>query len=230
MLQCLGKKDIRQSDKRESLPGEMFSTRNGTTVLLQTENGAEKIAVRSETGQIIFEYHPDTKKCQLTVPEGDLCFAAPQGNISFSAGHNIQLKCPGDITIEGEEKVRIHSGKRSLNSHALILDHQQAKLSGCKIAIAAQNGDFAIAKTTYRSRRLAAKIDRARIITDEIEIIAETMRQKAQNVVQNVENLLQVNAGRMRTFVRGLYNLKGERTYLKADKDMKLKGDKIHLR
>jgi len=230
MLQCLENKDIRQCDKKESQPGEMFSTSNGTTVLFHTENGTEKIAVRSETGQIIFEYHPDTKKCQLTVPEGDLCFGAPLGNISFSAGHNIHLKCPGDITIEGEEKVHIHSGRRSPNSPTLILDHQQAKLCGSKIAVAAQNGDFAIAKTTFRSRRLAAKIDRARINADDIEIVAETIRQKAKNVVQNVENLLQVNAGRMRTFVRGLYNLKGERTYLKADKDMKLKGDKIHLR
>lgn len=208
----------------------MFSTSNGTTVLFHNENGTEKIAVRSETGQIIFEYQPDTKKCQLTVPKGDLNFAAPLGNISFSSGHNIHMKCPGDISIEGEREVKINSGKLSHVHSSLTLGQQKAQLRGSNVAITAQKGDFAIAKALIRSRRLAAKIDRARINTDDIEIIATTIRQKAKDAVQNVENLLQVNAGRMRTFVRGLYNLKGERTYLKADKDMKLKGDKIHLR
>lgn len=230
MLECIEEQGIPQHENRDPISEDILSTDNGTTVFLHRENGIEKISVRSDTGQIIFEYHPETKKCHLTVPEGDLSFAAPLGNISFAAGKNIHFKCPGDITIEGKKKIDIHSGNGSVSSAALILDHQKAQLRGDKVSIAAQHGDFAIAKTSIRSRRLAAKVDRARITMDDIEIVADTIRQKAQNVVQNVEQLLQINTGRMRTFVRGLYNLKGERTYIKADKDMKLKGDKIHLR
>ncbi len=230
MIQCLEKPDLLQYTEKDRPQERTLHASNGTSVSLLTENGNEKITMRSDTGQIIFEYQPETKKCYFAVPEGDLHFDAPAGNIFFSSGRDIQLKCPGDISVEGEGKIAMHSGKFSHGNSALILDRQQAHLQGSKVAIIAEQGEFAIANTSFRSRRLAAKIERARVTLDDMEIVAETIRQKAKNVIHNVENLLQINAGRMRTFVRGLYNLKGERTYLKADKDMKLKGEKIHLR
>jgi hypothetical protein len=230
MIQYLERSDLLKHTEKDPPQERTLHSSNGTSVSLLTENGIEKITVRSDTGQIIFEYQPETKKCHFTVPEGDLHFDAPAGNISFSSGRDIQLKCPGDIVVEGEGKISMHSGKVSYGNSALTLDQRQVHLQGSKVAITAEQGEFAIAKTSFRSRRFAAKIERARVTLDDLEIVAETIRQKAKNVVQNVENLLQINAGRMRTFVRGLYNLKGERTYLKADKDMKLKGEKIHLR
>lgn len=230
MIECMDKPNLLQHTGKDPLQEQILHASNGTSVSLLTENGIEKITMRSDAGQIIFEYQPETKKCCFTVPEGDLHFAVPTGNISFSSGCNIQLKCPGDIVVEGEGKIAMHSGKVFHGKSALVLDRQQVCLQGSKVAITAEQGEFAIAKTSFRSRRLAAKIERARVTLDDMEIVAETIRQKAKNVVQNVENLLQINAGRMRTFVRGLYNLKGERTYFKADKDIKLKGDKIHLR
>jgi hypothetical protein len=230
MLQCLEKPCIPQRDEGNPPHEKMLQTKNGTSVSLLTENGIEKITLRNDTGQIIFEYQPETKKCCFTVPEGDLHFNAPAGNISFSSGRDIKMKCPGDIMVEGEGKIAMHSGMLSPGNAALVIDRQQLHLQGCEVAIVAEEGKFAFARTFLRSRQFAAKIERGRATLDDLEIVVETIRQKAKNVFQNVENLLQINSGRMRTFVRGLYNLKGDRTYIKAEKDIKLKGDKIHLR
>lgn len=210
--------------------GGQLSSCNGTTVLLHTEDGVEKIAIRSETGQVIFEYQPETKKCWFTVPRGDLNFSAPEGSISFSAGKDIRLKCPGEIVIDADSTLHLRSGEQFQKESSLHLNGEGAGLRGENIAIIGQKGSVALDSTTIRGRRLAAKFERSRFVLDDLEVIAGTVRQKSRNVVQQVENLLQVNAGRVRTFVKGLYHLKGKRTYLKADNDMKLKADKIHLR
>ncbi len=229
MLECLEKEEITTneigSDKRQSI-----KTTDGTIVSLFTKQGREKITIHSDMGHIIFEYQPDTKKCHFYVPEGDLHFNAPTGSVSIASGRDIQLKCPGDIIMQGQSNVKLRSGEPSRVNAALTLGQQEAKVSGAKVTIEAEQGDFSIIKARMRSRRLSAKIDRARFTLDNLEILAETMHQKANNLYQSAENLYQVNAGRMRMFIRGLFNLKGDRTYLKANKDMKLKGDKIHLR
>ena len=217
--------DRHQLDYKQTL-----NAKDGTVVALITEEEGERITVSSNKGQIIFEYHPETKKCHLYVPEGDLHFNAPAGSVNISSGHDIKLQCPGDIVIEGENNVKLYSGTPSIKNAALNLGCQRVKLSGEKIEIQAGEGDFSIIKTRWRSRRLAAKIDRARFNFTYLDVLAETMRQSATNLFQNIEDLFQVNAGRMRMFVYGLFNLRGKRTYLKAEKDMKLKGEKIHLR
>lgn len=230
MLECLEVEKKRTSDELDLSGKKALNAADGTVVSIITEEGREKITVHSDKGHIIFEYQPETRKCHLYVPEGDLHFNAPAGSVSISSGRDIKLKCPGNIVIEGQENVKLHAGKPSRANAALLLGQQQVKVSGSKVGVHAEQGDFAIVKARMRSRRLSAKVDRARVTLDNLEILAETMHQKSKNVYQSVENLLQINAGRMRTFVRGLFHLKGERTYLKANKDMKLKGDKIHLR
>ncbi|OQX20453.1 MAG: hypothetical protein BWK76_01260 [Desulfobulbaceae bacterium A2] len=230
MIECLEKTAKRQFEEGSLDQERTLRASNGTAVTLELINGAEQITVRSEAGQIIFEYQPETKKCYFSVPEGDLHFAAPAGNISLSAGRGIQLTCPGDIVIAGESKVSLRSGAVFHGDSSLVLDRQHARLQGGRVALNAEQGEFTMEKTLFRGNRLAAKIDHARVTLVDLEVVAETLRQKARDFFQNVEGLLQINSGRMRTFVQGLYNLKGERTYIKADKDMKLKGERIHLR
>lgn len=230
MLECLERESKASLEKLESTDRQTLNAADGTAVSIITEQGREKITVHSNKGEIIFEYQPETKKCHFYVPEGDLHFNAPAGSVSLSSGRDINLKCPGDIIMEGQNSVKLCAGISARSNAALILDQEQAKLKGSKIAMQAEEGDFTIRKTRIRSRSFAAKINQARATLDHFEILAETMQQKTKNFYQQVDNLLQINAGRMRTFVQGLFHLKGERTYLKSEKDMKLKGDKIHLR
>lgn len=222
MLECI------EEDPTEI--AKKLTANNGTIASLHSDEHGEKISIHNKSGLIIVEYYPETQQCHIQAPQGDLFLNAPTGSISLSSGENINLKCPGDIVIEGDNKIELRSGILFPDNAHLSLKDNEAKLYGRKVAINAEQGDFSIVKSRLRTRSFAGKIDRARVSLSYLELLAETMHQKNKTFYQSVENLLQINAGKMRTLVRGLFNLKGKRTYLKADKDMKLKGDKIHLR
>lgn len=230
MSECIEKKPKKPAEEGYYRKTPRLTARDGTVVSLHSGAGGEKITVCSELGQIIVEYYPESRKCHLYVPVGDLHLNAPMGSLSLASGRDIKLQCPGDILIKGDSHVELRSGRQPPTDAAISLRKNKAKISGTKVTINAEQGDLSIVKSRIRSRSLAAKIDRACVSLDNLELFAERMHQKNKIFYQRVENLFQINAGKMRTFVRGLFNLKGKRTYLKADKDMKLKGEKIHLR
>jgi hypothetical protein len=214
------------------LAGEKtLTTNDGASVSVDNDHGAEEITVRNRRGKILFTYHPEKEKCTVCVPEGDLEFLSTSGNIDLLAGKNVRIKSKDGILMEGEKKISMHTnGSASLRQSALVLDESQARLTGHKVSMKAALGEFALARTILRSSRLSAKIDRARVCFDHLETLAGTINQKTQYMYQQVDRLLQINSGRMRTFIQSLFHLKAKRTYLKAEQDMKLKGEKIHLR
>ena len=53
--------------------------------------------------------------------------------------------------------------------------------------------------------------------------------ERVRNAFRTVEKLYQVKAGRMRTVVEDSYSVRGGHASLKADKDVRIDGAKIHL-
>ena len=62
-----------------------------------------------------------------------------------------------------------------------------------------------------------------------LETEAQTVVSKAANVYQTVEDLTQLQTGRMRTLVEGSCHLKARDAFLKAEQDFKVDGEQIHL-
>jgi len=78
-----------------------------------------------------------------------------------------------------------------------------------------------------REIRLGAQT--VRMTSRRMEMITETLVSKAKNVFHKVEQLVQVQAGRMRTLVKAAFLLKGQNVSMRAEKDFKVDGEKIHL-
>ena len=68
-----------------------------------------------------------------------------------------------------------------------------------------------------------------RLTARRMEAVIETMVSKARNVFQRVEELTQVQTGRLRTLVKGAFLVKARNASMKAEKDFKVDGQKIHL-
>lgn len=66
-------------------------------------------------------------------------------------------------------------------------------------------------------------------IAEKLETLVDTVLEKAKNVYRFAEKLTQIKTGRMRTIVEGTSHLKTKKAFYKAEKDFKIKGDKIHL-
>lgn len=68
-----------------------------------------------------------------------------------------------------------------------------------------------------------------RVAAEVIEATAVRAVVRARDLYQEVDDLVQTRAGRVRTLVRGAWHLFARRAIAKADDDVKLKGEKIHL-
>jgi hypothetical protein len=133
--------------------------------LLQSTNPAiqpatpasEVVQVHSPRGELVLEYHPDSGKTRVNVPQGDLEFITKNGNISFQSARKISF-------------------------------------TACRL-----------------------------------ETLADTVVSKAKNVYRTVEELTQLQTGRLRTLVKGSWLAKSKNAFLKADEDFKVDGEQIHL-
>jgi len=66
-------------------------------------------------------------------------------------------------------------------------------------------------------------------VAHRLETLAETVVSKAKNVYRSVEQLTQLQTGRLRTLVKGSWHASSKNAFLKAEEDFKVDGDQIHL-
>ncbi|HUA65093.1 MAG TPA: DUF3540 domain-containing protein [Alphaproteobacteria bacterium] len=124
------------------------------------------------------------------------------------------------VTSSGaEEIVQVHSSQG-----ALVMEYRPG--SG-KTLVNIENGDLEfVTKNGGISFQSAKQIS---LVAKRLETRAETVVAKAGNVYETVEELAQLQSGRMRTLVKGSCHLKAREAFLKAEQDFKVDGKQIHL-
>lgn len=119
----------------------------------------------------------------------------------------------------GEEIVQVHS-----KQGALVLEYHPD--SG-KTLVNVEKGDLEfVTQDGNIAFRSARKIS---FVAHRLETLAETVVSKAKNVYRTVEELTQLQTGRLRMLVKGSCHLKARDAFLKAEQDFKVDGDQIHL-
>ncbi len=176
--------------------------------------GAETLRVLTGQGGVLFEYDSRIGKSRVSAPSGDLEFHAENGEIVLSSSKGIRLTAPG-----GEGK----------GGAGLTLAPDSLHLTGARVGITSEEGDFRIGNTRYMGDAFSGKVKSVGIVMNRLETTAETVVQKAKNIYQTVEELAQMHAGRMRALIESTWHVKTRRTFLKSDGDVKINGDKIYL-
>ena len=162
--------------------------------------GEDRLQVFSKAGGLIFEHDAATGKSRVDVPDGDLEFAAPNGNINFVSSEEIRFK--------SRQKV-------AMNSPDIDIDANRAHIN--------------ITETHVTGQKFSGSIDNIRLMIDRMETVVNTVIEKAQNSYRFVEGLSQLRTGRLRTLVKATFQFKSKKAFMKAEDDFKIKGEKIHL-
>ena len=179
---------------------ERIETGGGASASVVDTTDGQAIAVHDPAGRLVFEYQPDTGRTVVNVPTGDLVLAAPDGDIELVSGQAI--RCRSETELD---------------------------LSAPHLNATAERGTFLIADTTFQGVRLATTLEEARLVLGRLHSLVDRSVERVRNAFRTVEKLYQVKAGRMRTVVEDSYSVRGGHASLKADKDVRIDGEKIHL-
>ena len=132
---------------------------------------------------------------------GKTTLTVPEGDLALCSEK-------GSIRLEAAKDIELHSPQFSLE---------------------AGKGQIKIADVDYQGVRLGASIAQTKLFLGKLNSTVGRLIEKAKNVYRQVDNLNQLKAGRMRTLVKGSYHLKGESINQKAEKDVRIDGNKINL-
>jgi len=191
----------------------------------------EYIRVRDKRDRILFEYHPETEKGMLTMPAGDLSLRAPQGNIDIVPGGAIRCMAGDQVTVKGLRGVHLAGMEPGGGGRpaVLSLDRDEAVLSGGKLKLTGDRGEFLIREAAYEGNKFSATVGKARMVFQKLETTAVRFIQRIGDAYRYVENANYLKAGRMRTQVMGNYQLDSGRAVIKTEEDIKIRAERIHL-
>lgn len=134
--------------------------------------------------------------------------------------------------LSGKTILSVPEGDLDLRSEQGSICLQAAKnieLNSPQFSLETAKGTFNIADASYQGLRLGASIAQTKLFLGKLNTTVGRLIEKAKNVYRQIDNLNQLKAGRMRTLIKGSYHLKSESINQKADKDVRIDGDKINL-
>lgn len=204
-------------------------SRTGAYAELAAAPDNETLRVHSPTGQLLFEYDPARNQARVSIPDGDLQIATPNGGMEFAAGQDIRLH-GRLIHLSGRWGVRLAVASTvGKVLSALTLQKRKARLESSRLDVATERADVQISETQFRGDRVFAHVGWLKTVADRSETVARIVIERADNAYRTVKELAQLTAGRARAFVDSIYHFKAGKAYLKSDEDFKIQGDKIHL-
>lgn len=129
----------------------------------------------------------------------------------------------GRVVIDGQA-IDIHARTdMSLRTNGtLSLEGDAVRLNGRELAVD-------VTDTRWRGERWDGDLDRATLRARRLETTVETVVQTARDVYQTVRGLAQMQAGRLKTIVEGVAQLRARRVAHRADESYKVRSDKVHL-
>jgi len=203
---------------------------NGAGAKIEGAGADQSITVHDAGGQVVFQYYPDTGKSIINAPQGDLQLAAPNGHIELAAGKQIRCQCQQDITMDASHNIRLSvKSEQQQLPQSLAIDGNGMQMGVHRLEVTAGQADINVADTVYHGRQFTSRVGRARWIFDKLEVRTRRLWERSEDVVRSVVNLCQVQAGRMRTLVKGAHHVQSERTAIIARQDVRIDGKKINL-
>lgn len=175
-------------------------TTNGASALVAEQEGQEQLEVRDPAGRLLFRYDAVTGRGVLSIPDGDLELEAPRGDLVLRSGRDVRIDARGEIGLRGP-----------------------------RLDLEADRADLHVVETHFDGRTLDATLETVRLCAERIQTIAGRIIERALNVYRHVQKLHQLKSGRVRTLASGAIHMKSDAVFVKADGDVKLDGQQIHL-
>ncbi len=198
--------------------------------VLEAVRAGEAVQVRDPAGKLVFEHFPTENRSVVYAPAGDLEFRAEHGSIRLSAADVVAIQGERSVEVVGNRSVRLAtSATEGLPASAVTLDARGMAIATPYLDARATRVEVAADEARLVARAVATAAETVRHVAGVVESQATRVVTRVKNAYHEVEELSQTRAGRMRLVAATTFHLLGGRTLLKAEQDMKLKGEKIHL-
>jgi hypothetical protein len=184
--------------------------------------------VYDKRGRLLFEYDRDADRAVLHVPEGDLVFAVPQGQLTLEAQRGVHIESEGAIGIASERAV-VLDAQRGEERSSVHLEPGKLSLTARVISAAAARVDLVAHRVGISSHQVETHVDRVLRVVDVLETRAGRIVEHARDSYRESEGLSQTKAGRLRLVAQKAIQVVGENALIKARDRMKIKGEQIHL-
>lgn len=137
----------------------------------------------------------------VRVEEGDLSLEAPAGRVTIVARDGVVVRSGESVVTVGDAGIDAKTPR--------------AELGATEARVVA--------------RSLTTVAESVRQVAEVVEVQATRVVERAKNAYREVEELAQTRAGRVRVVARAAMHLMSARAVIKAEQDVKVKGEKIHL-
>jgi hypothetical protein len=213
---------------REATPPLVLQ--DGTSASVAQGSEGEVLSVHDATGRLVFEHQPAARRSVVHAPAGNLELRADEGGILLSARDAVRVHSTREVRLESEHAVRLGTTPAAERpASSLELDGRGARLTTPHLEARVERAHVELDEASVSARALVTACQTARHTVDVLEVQAGRILERAENVYREVKDLAQTRAGRVRLFAEATFHLFGRRTLFKAEEDMKLKADKIHL-
>lgn len=210
-------------------PAPQMIVADGTFASIDTSVNGQRLGVYSNNNELIFEYDPETKKARFFSDADNMVFDAPKGNIEFNAAGNIHLK-GHQVELTGRSGIGLSVGQIFENIRSAVsLKSGKIDVSSQELKVSSRRASLFLEEAKNNIKAVVSKIGSARLIVDKLETTASSIIEKTKNAYRTTENLNQVKSGRMRMLIHKTFHLKSQSAIIKAEDDVKVKGEKIHL-
>ena len=124
---------------------KLLNLKNGTYASISGTGESEKFQLCSKSGELIFEYDPETGKSSVNIHSGDLEFVTKNGNINFISEQDIRFMSKQSIEMESRHGIRM-TVKNVIGKviSSMYIASGRMKLSSPEFSITAQRGEIQI--------------------------------------------------------------------------------------
>lgn len=201
---------------------------DGASVRLVNEGEASVIQVLSPNDRLIVEY--DCRRGKISIAgEGDIQINAPAGRIGLAAQREIALQS-SQVSIRGQNSVSLSAGQDQDNGAGQVsINERQVGLRGTDINLFGQRGSFHFGECRMFARKLIGKALQLNIFAEKVETTSVSVISRVKDYYQTATNLVQIKSGRLRLLSDTTFFQKSRSSVLKAEEDVKVKAEKIHL-
>jgi len=126
---------------------------------------------------------------------------------------------------------KIHSNDSlSLEAEEICISAKRNAVIGApEISLTGASGIFNFASSFFSCISLTAKIKKVSAMMETINTVVDRITQRARNIFRQVENLEQVNAGRISSTAKNGYLIRSGHISVKSKEEVEIDGKKIHL-
>ncbi len=196
-------------------PSGPLTTESGASAHVTRDERGERIQVRNDADELLFEYDPEGGSARLVLPEGSLDLVTPGGDLNLAAGGAVRIRGETvDLAARSAVRLRVLDVATKVLG-ALTLGTKGTRLRTNRVSVEAEHSD-----TRVRTQRIRA---------ERIDTEAEKVTERFGTLLQTVKGVIQTRAGRLRTLVSGSWHSRAQRADLRSRETFKVDGERIHL-